>query len=185
MVWNRKPLLDNTKPKLALWIHTIVKDIDLSAKLQELSFQHLQWVRLTSQQWKLTPPHTWSCPILLKSWHHSFLNLSCIRTLNFEPPSVLLFCAAALDVYHLFCVHRERSLACRITLVVCHRGLFVSNLEAAHVLAKVEKLSISYLLASISRVFFLWWSSTRRLWETRSPNVSVNRGAFCNCTFVK
>ena len=53
-----------------------------------------------SQQRTLTPPDTWSCPILdlhlFLCWDHSFLNLSCTTDLlSFEHPSVLLFCFAS------------------------------------------------------------------------------------------
>ena len=69
-------------------------------------FWRLPWsiaAGAASQQMMLTPPDIWSCPICdwhLFSYDHFHLSLSCFQTLNFEQPSVLLFCFSPLSMYH-------------------------------------------------------------------------------------
>ena len=62
-------------------------------------FNRIYATGVACQQGTLTPPDTWSCPtlglacvLMSRPILQPLLNLSCLRTLNFEHTSALLFC---------------------------------------------------------------------------------------------
>ena len=112
-IWG--PPLPNVTRHSGWWPHTVTRSIDrtlhqfLTFYLIVQGFHRTYATGAACQQRTLTPPDTWSCPTLGLACETN-LSWTCLVSgpLNFEHPSVLLFCF--VRTYSLFIWKRAHSL---------------------------------------------------------------------------